>query len=353
MVFHPSPRSISGERSHPVKVLVTGGTGYIGSHTAVELFNAGHEPVMADNLVNSFESAAEGVSALTGGKVPFEKIDLCDLGALRLLFKKYRFDAVIHFAALKAVGESVKKPLEYYRNNLVSTLNLLTCMRESGVGRLVFSSSACVYGEQKVFPIPEEASSSVKTENPYGTTKVMIERIINDCAAADHSFSAAVLRYFNPIGAHPSGLIGENPRGVPQNLMPRLADAALGKTEGITIYGNDYPTKDGTCIRDYIHVVDLARGHVLALEWLSSNTGVLTCNLGSGTGYSVLEIVTAYSEACGRQIKTMMMPRRAGDVPVLIADCSRAQKVLGWKARKSLREMCEDSWRWTLRMSGS
>ena len=330
-----------------MKVLVTGGMGYIGSHTVVELAAAGHEPIIVDNLANSYEDVLGRVEKITGTEIPFENMDLCVKEDVEALFDKYDIDAVIHFAALKAVGESVEKPVEYYSNNLISALNILNAMKTRGINKFVFSSSACVYGQQEVFPIPESAASMDNTENPYGTTKTFIEQILRDYCKADPSMNVAILRYFNPIGAHPSGLIGEHPKGVPANLMPRLADVAIGKVPAITIYGDDYPTKDGTCIRDYIHVVDLAKGHICALEKLSEGIGLLTCNLGTGTGYSVKEIVAAYSKACGRDLPTVITPRRPGDVPASVADPTVANTVMGWYAEKDLDDMCRDAWNWT------
>lgn len=326
-------------------VLLTGGAGYIGSHTCVELLQAGYEIVVADSLVNSSREALHRVERITGKAVPFRKVDLCDAAALEALFAQFPdIDMVIHFAGLKAVGESVQKPLEYYANNLGSTLNLLGAMARHGVKNLVFSSSAVVYGEGPV-PVREDSPTG-DTTNPYGTTKWFAERILSDCCAADPGLNVALLRYFNPIGAHPSGLIGEDPNGIPNNLVPYIAQVAAGKLERLHIYGGDYPTPDGTGVRDYIHVVDLAKGHVAALEKLKKGCGLLVCNLGSGRGYSVLEVLRAYEKAVGRPIPYTVEPRRPGDVAASWADTSRAWEELGWKAELSLDDMCASSWNW-------
>ncbi len=326
-------------------VLVTGGAGYIGSHTCVELLNAGYEVVIADNLCNASEEAVNRVEELTGRSVAFERVDLCDLQAVKTLFAEHKdITSVIHFAALKAVGESVEKPLEYYSNNLICTLNVLNTMREHGVTDFVFSSSATVYGDPATVPITEDFPLSAT--NPYGRTKLMIEDMLRDIAHADKSLNVALLRYFNPIGAHKSGRIGENPNGIPNNLVPYIAQVAVGKREKISVFGDDYNTKDGTGVRDYIHVVDLALGHVAALKKLSQKPGTFICNLGTGNGYSVKEVIQAYEKASGRSVPFAIAPRRAGDIATCYADTKKAKEELGWTAQYSLLEMCADSWNW-------
>ncbi|MDL2327090.1 UDP-glucose 4-epimerase GalE [Ruminococcaceae bacterium OttesenSCG-928-A11] len=326
-------------------ILVTGGAGYIGSHTCVELLNSGHEVVVADNLVNSSEEALRRVEQITGKKVKFYNVDLCDAAEAARVFKENPgIDAVIHFAALKAVGESVQKPREYYTNNLVNTMTVLNAMRDAGVHNFVFSSSATVYGDPASVPVREDFPTSAT--NPYGATKLFIERILTDICHADPAFNAALLRYFNPIGAHPSGKIGEDPAGIPNNLVPYIAQVAVGKLDHVNVFGDDYPTPDGTGVRDYIHVVDLARGHVDALKKLSQNCGLFVCNLGTGTGYSVLEVIAAYAKACGKDIPYKIGPRRAGDIATVYADPALAKKELGWQAQYGIEEMCADSWRW-------
>ncbi len=326
-------------------VLVTGGAGYIGSHTCVELLNAGYEVIVVDNLSNSSERALERVEKIAGRGVAFYKADVCDESACETLFgENSSIEAVIHFAALKAVGESVEKPLEYYRNNLIGTLAVLKTMKQHGVSRLVFSSSATVYGSPASVPVREDFPTSAT--NPYGTTKLFIERILHDTCVADPAFSAASLRYFNPIGAHESGLIGEDPNGIPNNLVPYIAQVAVGKLERIRVFGNDYPTHDGTGVRDYIHVVDLARGHVAALKKLAASRGEFVCNLGTGRGYSVLEVISAFEKACGKKLPYEFKPRRAGDIAEVYADPTKAQKELGWEAKYGIEDMCADSWRW-------
>ncbi|MEG2287977.1 MAG: UDP-glucose 4-epimerase GalE, partial [Ruthenibacterium sp.] len=296
-----------------MSILVSGGAGYIGSHTCIELMKAGYEILVADNLVNSSEEALRRVETISGKKVPFVKVDLCDLAATEQLFAAHpEIDSVIHFAALKAVGESVTKPLEYYANNLISLLNVVSCMRKYGVKNLVFSSSATVYGDPASVPITEDFPLS--TTNPYGTTKLFIERILTDICAADKSLNVALLRYFNPIGAHESGLIGEDPNGIPNNLVPYIAKVAVGTLKEVHVFGNDYNTPDGTGVRDYIHVVDLATGHVAALKKLATNCGLFICNLGTGNGYSVLDVIKAYSQACGKELPYVIDPRRPGDI---------------------------------------
>lgn len=329
-----------------MSVLVSGGAGYIGSHTCVELIRAGHDIVVADNLCNSCEEAVHRVEQITGRHIPFVKAELCDPAEVEALFADHpEIDSVIHFAGLKAVGESVAKPLEYYTNNLVSTLNLLGAMRSHGVKNFVFSSSATVYGDPETVPIREDSPTG-GTTNPYGTTKLFIERILTDCCAADPTLNVALLRYFNPVGAHESGLIGEDPAGIPNNLTPYIAQVAVGKREALHVYGNDYPTPDGTGVRDYIHVVDLARGHVDALRKLSTGCGLFVCNLGTGKGYSVLEVLHAYEKACGRSLPYVIDPRRPGDIAVCYADPKKAKEELGWEATLGIDEMCASSWKW-------
>ena len=327
-------------------ILVTGGAGYIGSHTCVELLEAGYEIVVIDNLSNSSEEALRRVEKITGKTVPFVKADLCDAAATRAVFDTYPdINAVIHFAGLKAVGESVRKPLEYYTNNLVSTLNLLNVMREFGVKNFVFSSSATVYGDPVSVPIREDFPTG-GTTNPYGTTKLFLEQILIDCCKADPSMNAALLRYFNPIGAHESGIIGEDPNGIPNNLVPYIAQVAVGKLEKLHVFGNDYPTPDGTGVRDYIHVVDLAKGHVAALKKLESNCGLFVCNLGTGKGYSVLDVLHAYEKACSKELPYVVDPRRGGDIAECYADPKKAREEMGWEATLGIEEMCASSWKW-------
>ena len=329
-----------------MSILVSGGAGYIGSHTCVELLEAGYEIVVADNLVNSSREAVRRVERLTGKKVPFVEAELCDRAAVEALFAQYPdISAVIHFAGLKAVGESVRKPLEYYTNNLVNTLNILNVMREHGVKDFVFSSSATVYGSDAPVPYREDMPTG-GTTNPYGTTKVFSERILTDCCKADPELNVALLRYFNPIGAHPSGLIGEDPNGIPNNLVPYIAKVAVGKLKEVHVFGNDYPTPDGTGVRDYIHVVDLARGHVAAVHKLEEKPGLFICNLGTGRGYSVMDVLHAYERACGRKLPYVVDPRRSGDLAAYWADPARARELLGWEAKLGIDEMCADSWNW-------
>jgi UDP-glucose 4-epimerase len=328
------------------KILVTGGAGYIGSHTCVELLNAGYEVVVVDNLVNSCEESLNRVRELTGKDLTFYKVNLLDREALEAVFKKEKIDAVIHFAGLKAVGESVVKPLEYYHNNITGTLILCDVMRSHGVKSIVFSSSATVYGDPAFIPITEECPKGDIT-NPYGRTKGMLEQILTDLHTADPEWKVMLLRYFNPIGAHKSGRMGENPKGIPNNLLPYITQVAVGKLECLGVFGNDYDTPDGTCIRDYIHVVDLADGHVKALAKMAKEGGgVWIYNLGTGTGYSVLDVIHAFEEANGLKVNYTFKPRRAGDIPACYADPAKAEKELGWKAKYGIREMCEDSWRW-------
>ena len=329
-----------------MSILVSGGAGYIGSHTCVELLNAGYDIVVADNLSNSCEESLRRVERITGKKVPFHNVELCDPAATEALFAQYPdIEAVIHFAGLKAVGESVRKPLEYYTNNLVSTLTLLNVMRDHGVKNFVFSSSATVYGDPASVPILESFPTG-GTTNPYGTTKLFLERVLIDYCAADPTLNVAVLRYFNPIGAHESGLIGEDPNGIPNNLVPYIAQVAVGKLEKIHIYGNDYPTPDGTGVRDYIHVVDLAQGHVAALKKLDTNCGLFICNLGTGNGYSVLDVLHAYEKACGKTLPYVIDPRRPGDIAACYAEPKKALEEMGWQAKLGIEEMCASSWKW-------
>ncbi|HIW93728.1 MAG TPA: UDP-glucose 4-epimerase GalE [Candidatus Flavonifractor merdipullorum] len=328
-----------------MKILVSGGAGYIGTHTCVALLEAGYDVVVADNLINASREALRRVEEITGKTVPFVKADLCDRRATEALFDAHPdIEAVIHFAALKAVGESVRKPLEYYTNNLTNTLTVLNVMREHGVRNFVFSSSATVYGDPQTVPIREDAPCSAT--NPYGYTKLMLERILTDCCAADPNLNVALLRYFNPIGAHPSGKIGEDPNGIPNNLVPYIAKVAAGQLECLHIFGGDWPTHDGTGVRDYIHVMDLAQGHVAALDKLKENCGLFICNLGTGKGYSVLDVLHAYEKACGHPLPYVMDPRRPGDVAACWADPSKARAELGWTAKYGMEEMCATSWRW-------
>ena len=325
-------------------ILVTGGAGYIGSHTLIELINNNFEVVVIDNLANSSRESLRRVEQITGHEIPFIEADVRDQSALDDIFTTYDIDSVIHFAGLKAVGESVAKPLEYYDNNLVSTLALLEAMRKHSVKQLVFSSSATVYGSPSELPLRETSTVGVGLTNPYGKTKYMIEQIIQDYCAADPTFEATILRYFNPIGAHQSGQIGEDPNGIPNNLLPYVAQVAVGKLQSVGVFGNDYDTPDGTGVRDYIHVVDLARGHVAALQHMKAGANVY--NLGTGSGTSVLEIIKAFSKACGRDLPYEIKPRRAGDIAACYADCSKAERELGWRAELSIEQACADSWRW-------
>ena len=327
-------------------ILVSGGAGYIGSHTCVELIEAGYEIVVADNLINSSEEAVRRVEKITGKKVPFVKCELFDPVEVKELFRNYpNIDAVIHFAGLKAVGESVAKPLEYYTNNLVNTLMILNVMRDYGVKNFVFSSSATVYGDPASVPIREDFPTG-GTTNPYGTTKLFIERILMDYCKAEPSLNVALLRYFNPIGAHESGLIGEDPNDIPNNLVPYIAQVAVGKLEKLHVFGDDYPTHDGTGVRDYIHVVDLARGHIAALKKLETKCGLFVCNLGTGKGYSVFDVLHAYEKACGKTLPYVVDPRRPGDIAICYADPTKAKEELGWQAQYGIEEMCASSWKW-------
>ncbi len=330
-----------------MNVLVTGGAGYIGSHTTVELLNAGHAVVCVDNLSNSKLEAVKRVEKITGKTVKFYQGDVRDREILDKIFTENKIDAVINFAGYKAVGESCAKPLEYYDNNIQGMLTLAFAMRDHGVKNLVFSSSATVYGKPKSVPIKEDFPLS--TSNPYGSTKLFIEYILKDLYTADNSFNIAILRYFNPVGAHESGLIGEDPKGIPNNLCPYITQVAVGKREYLGVFGNDYDTPDGTGVRDYIHVVDLAKGHVLAVNKLNQNPGLLVVNLGTGKGYSVLDMVKAFEKASGKPIPYKIMPRRPGDIDECYADPSYAYEVLGFKAEKTLDDMCADALRWQMR----
>ena len=325
-------------------ILVTGGAGYIGSHTLIELINNNFEVVVIDNLANSSRESLRRVEQITGHEIPFIEADVRDQSALDDIFTTYDIDSVIHFAGLKAVGESVAKPLEYYDNNLVSTLALLEAMRKHSVKQLVFSSSATVYGSPSELPLRETSTVGVGLTNPYGKTKYMIEQIIQDYCAADPAFEATILRYFNPVGAHESGQIGEDPNGIPNNLLPYVAQVAVGKLQSVGVFGNDYDTPDGTGVRDYIHVVDLARGHVAALQHMKAGASIY--NLGTGSGTSVLEIIKAFSKACERDLPYEIKPRRAGDIAACYAACSKAERELGWRAELSIEQACADSWRW-------
>ena len=326
-------------------ILVTGGAGYIGSHTVIELQNAGYDVVVMDNLSNSSEVALERVQEITGKPLTFYKADILDREATEEIFSQEKIEAVIHFAGLKAVGESVQKPWEYYNNNITGTLILLDVMRKHNVKNIIFSSSATVYGEPEKVPVTEETPKGSCT-NPYGWTKSMLEQILTDIQKADPVWNVILLRYFNPIGAHKSGKIGENPNGIPNNLMPYITQVAVGKLPKLGVFGNDYPTPDGTCIRDYIHVLDLATGHVKALERLKKNAGLDIYNLGTGIGYSVLDVIHNFEAATGITIPFEFKPRRAGDIPVNYSNADKAWKELGWKAQYGIKEMCEDSWRW-------
>lgn len=327
-----------------MKILVTGGAGYIGSHTCVELLNAGHEVVVIDNLSNSKEESLHRVAGITGRTLTFYEKDLLDKAALREIFSTHPIDAVIHFAGLKAVGESVEQPLAYYRNNLDSTLSLCEVMREFKVFNLVFSSSATVYGDPDEVPITEDFPLSAV--NPYGRTKLFIERILQDLYVSDERWNIGLLRYFNPVGAHESGRIGEDPNDIPNNLMPYITQVAVGKLQQLSVFGDDYDTHDGTGVRDYIHVVDLAIGHLKALEKLEEDPGVVIYNLGTGQGYSVLDVVKAFEKASGRDIPYRISDRRPGDAAICYADPSKAEKELDWRAERDLEDMCRDSWRW-------
>ncbi len=328
-----------------MSILLTGGAGYIGSHTAVELLDAGYEVVIADNFSNSSPEVIKRIEELTGKKVSVFKVDVADKDALENVFIKSRIDGVIHFAGLKAVGESVKLPLRYYRNNIDCTLTLLETMERFNVETLIFSSSATVYGTPEKLPLTEDMKTG-PCSNPYGSTKLFIEQIIKDAAAANSKLSAVLLRYFNPVGAHPSGRIGEMPNGIPNNLMPFISQVAVGKLSKLSVFGNDYPTKDGTGVRDYIHVVDLAKGHVAALRYCEAHSGIAAFNLGTGVGYSVLDIVHTFEKVNGIEIPYTIAARREGDIAEMYADAKKAAVELGWNASLSLEDMCRDTWRW-------
>lgn len=327
-----------------MKILVTGGAGFIASHTNVELLNAGYDVVVVDNLVNSSRESVARVEELTVKKISFYEEDLLNEKAIDAIFEKENIDSVIHFAALKAVGESCQIPLRYFDNNLTGTLNLLKVMEKHGVKSIVFSSSATVYGKPESVPIREDFPLSVS--NPYGRTKLIIEDMLRDIYKSDNEWDIALLRYFNPIGAHESGMIGENPHGIPNNLLPYVAKVAAGQLECVNVFGDDYDTPDGTGVRDYIHVVDLATGHIKALEKLVTHPGLVTYNLGTGVGYSVLDIIKNFEKACGKEIPYKITPRRPGDIDMCYADPAKAKEELGWEATRSIDKMCEDAWRW-------
>ena len=326
-----------------MRILVTGGTGYIGSHTCTELLNNNHEIIIVDNLINSKESVVSSIEKLTGKKVKFYNSDLTKKEELKPIFEENKIDAVIHFAGLKAVGESVKNPIEYYRNNLISTISLLECMKEHEVKKIVFSSSATVYGSPERIPVDEECKVG-ETSNPYGTTKFMIEQILKDVYVSDPTWSITILRYFNPIGAHESGLIGESPNGIPNNLMPYILKVANGTLPHLNVFGDDYDTPDGTGVRDYIHVVDLAKGHVKAIDKKSNISGVHIYNLGTGHGYSVLDIIKTFEKENDMKLNYKIAPRRDGDLASYYANPNKAKKELGWIAEKTIADMCRDSW---------
>ncbi len=328
-----------------MKILATGGAGFIGSHTVVELCAQGHEVVIVDNLINADKNVLKRLKEITGKDIPFYQVDIQDAQALDALFNKHAFDCCVHFAGLKAVGESVQKPLQYYKNNISGTLTLLEIMQKHNCKNLIFSSSATVYGTPKQIPITE-ACPKGKCTNPYGWTKSMIEQILMDLSQADKSWNIVLLRYFNPIGAHASGKIGENPNGRPNNLLPYITQVAIGKIPYLNIFGNDYDTPDGTGVRDYIHVVDLAQGHVKALKVIQEKQGLKVYNLGTGKGYSVLDIVKAFEQETHQKIPYRIQPRRAGDIAVCYADSSKAQTELGWQATRTLAQMCRDAWHW-------
>ena len=328
-----------------MRILVTGGAGYIGSHTCLELLNQGHEVVVADNLCNSCEESLNRVKELTGKDLTFYKVDMLDKEGLDRMFDQEKIDAVIHFAGLKAVGESVANPLEYYHNNITGTLNLCDSMRNHGVKKIIFSSSATVYGDPAFVPITEDCPKG-KITNPYGQTKSMLEQVLTDLHVADPEWNVILLRYFNPVGAHESGRIGEDPTGIPNNLTPYITQVAVGKLKEVNVFGNDYDTPDGTGVRDYIHVMDLAVGHVKALKKFEDKPDVYIYNLGTGRGYSVLEMIHAFSKAVGHDIPYVIKPRRPGDIATCYADATKAKNELGWTAERGIDEMCRDAWRW-------
>lgn len=333
-----------------MKILLTGGAGFIGSHTIVELDNAGYEVVVVDNFVNSKKESLERVAQIIGKQVQYYKADIRDREALEAVFSEHQFDAVIHFAGLKAVGESVAKPLEYYENNMSGTFVLLDVMRTHGCKNIIFSSSATVYGDPAIIPITEECPKGQCT-NPYGQTKSMLEEVLKDVQRADTEWNVVLLRYFNPIGAHASGLIGENPNGIPNNLMPYITQTAIGIRKELGVFGNDYDTPDGTGVRDYIHVVDLALGHVAALKAIERKCGLAVYNLGTGHGYSVLDVVKAFEKANGLHVPYKIMPRRPGDIATCYCDPSKAKQELGWEAKYGIEDMCRDSWRFQCNVS--
>jgi len=325
-------------------IMVTGGAGYIGSHTCLELLNAGYQVIVVDNLSNSKITSLQRVQALTDKQLTFIQADLRHKPALEQVFAEHAIDAVIHFAGLKAVGESVSIPIDYYQNNITGTINLLDVMNQAGVRNIVFSSSATVYGDPASLPIIEDFPLSAT--NPYGRSKLMVEEMLGDVYMSDASWNVALLRYFNPVGAHKSGRIGEDPSDIPNNLMPYISQVAVGKLEQLSVFGGDYPTPDGTGVRDYIHVVDLALGHIKALEKLATSPGLVTYNLGTGQGYSVIEMASAFEQACGQPVPYQIVARRSGDIAACYADPGLAQRELNWKAERGLQEMCEDTWRW-------
>lgn len=333
-----------------MKILLTGGAGFIGSHTIVELDNAGYDVVVVDNFVNSKKESLERVAQIIGKQVPYYKADIRDREALEAVFSEHQFDAVVHFAGLKAVGESVAKPLEYYENNMSGTFVLLDVMRKHGCKNIIFSSSATVYGDPAIIPITEECPKGQCT-NPYGQTKSMLEEVLKDVQRADTEWNVVLLRYFNPIGAHASGLIGENPNGIPNNLMPYITQTAIGIRKELGVFGNDYDTPDGTGVRDYIHVVDLALGHVAALKAIERKCGLAVYNLGTGHGYSVLDVVKAFEKANGLHVPYKIMPRRPGDIATCYCDPSKAKQELGWEAKYGIEDMCRDSWRFQCNVS--
>ncbi len=326
------------------KILLTGGAGYIGSHTCVEMLNAGYDIVVVDNLCNSSEQSLQRIEQLTGKSVEFYQADIQDMSALKRIFTEHSISAVVHFAGLKAVGESVEQPVAYYQNNICGTITLCKAMQEHGVFNIVFSSSATVYGDPASLPIKEDFPLSAT--NPYGRSKLVIEEILRDLWVSDNRWNVTLLRYFNPVGAHASGMLGEDPAGIPNNLMPYIAQVASGKLERLSVFGSDYPTLDGTGVRDYIHVVDLARGHLMALDKMMDSSGVNVFNLGTGCGYSVLEMVAAFERAADTKVPYQIVDRRCGDIAACYADPSLAESVLGWKAELGLEEMCADTWRW-------
>ncbi len=332
-----------------MKIMLTGGLGYIGSHTAVSLIEAGYEIIIVDNLSNSQRNIKEKIERIANQEIEFYKADLRNEKALEKIFDNNKIDAVIHFAGLKAVGESVAKPIEYYDNNIGGTVNLLKQMQQHNVKNLVFSSSATVYGKAETMPIREDFPTSAT--NPYGRTKLFIEEILKDLYISDNSFNIAILRYFNPVGAHKSGIIGENPKGIPNNLMPYISRVSVGELSEVKVFGNDYNTKDGTGVRDYIHVVDLAEGHVAALKKLTTNCGLVTYNLGTGNGYSVLELIEAFNKVCGNKVKYSITERRPGDIDECYACADKAYEELGWKAKKTIDDMCESTYKFQLNES--